>query len=228
MRIVVIEDDQTVAAFLQRGLQEAGHTVYRADNGIDGLDALLNESADVAIVDLMLPGLDGLTAIERARQRGVSLPVLILSARRSIDERIQGLRAGGDDYLVKPFAFGELLARVEALARRARGAVDADTGRLDYRDLSLDLLSRRAARAGQPISLQPREFMLLEYLMRHAEQVVSRTMILERVWNYSFDPGTNVVEARISKLREKVDRNFDVPLIHTVRGTGYVLRGPEP
>lgn len=222
MRLLLIEDDEVVARFVQNGLREAGHTVLVANDGLDGLDLALNENFDVAIVDLMLPSLDGLTLIDRMRQQHVKAPVIILSAKRSIDDRIAGLRTGGDDYLTKPFSFSELLARLEALFRRVNQVDTSST--LCFADLELDLLSRRVTRSGQKIDLQPKEFTLLEYLIRNAGNVVSRTMIMERVWNYNFDPCTNVVEARVSKLREKVDKHFETPLIHTVRGAGYVLK----
>lgn len=225
MRALLIEDDLTVSAFVARGLREVGYTVECVHDGVAGFDAAQNGSFDVAIVDLMLPGLDGLSIIQRIRENGVRLPVVILSAQRSVDDRINGLRAGGDDYLIKPFSLGELLARVDALLRRASDTEPGST--LTLAGLSLDLLSRRVIRDGQRIDLQPREFSLLEYLIRNRGHVVSKTMIMERVWNYNFDPCTNVVEARISKLREKVDKPFDTPLIHTVRGIGYVLRLPD-
>ncbi|MGQ7848435.1 winged helix-turn-helix domain-containing protein [Granulosicoccus sp. 3-233] len=222
MRILLIEDDDVVSAFLQRGLSEAGHTMLLAQDGLDGLDYALNERFDVAIVDLMLPKLDGLAVIERMRCQGIQSPVLILSARRSVDDRITGLRAGGDDYLIKPFSYSELLARLEALSRRAAHTDSSST--LCFDDIEMDLLSRSVSRAGQRIDLQPKEFALLEYLIRNAGIVVSRTMIMERVWNYTFDPCTNVVEARISKLREKIDKQYQHTLIHTIRGAGYVLK----
>ena len=222
MRLLLIEDDEVVARFVQNGLREAGHTVLIAHDGLEGLDLALNEQFDVAIVDLMLPSLDGLALIERMRQQRVKAPVIILSAKRTLDDRIAGLRTGGDDYLTKPFSFSELLARIEALFRRVNQVDTSST--LCFADLELDLLSRRVTRNGQKIDLQPKEFTLLEYLIRNAGNVVSRTMIMERVWNYNFDPCTNVVEARISKLREKVDKHFATPLIHTVRGAGYVLK----
>lgn len=226
MRALLIEDDATIAQVVTRGLGEAGYAVVHASDGIEGLDAALNDGFDVAVVDLMLPRLGGLEIIERMRRDGIRSPVLILSAQRSVDQRVDGLRRGGDDYLVKPFAFRELLARVDALVRRASERAESGT-ELAFEDLSLDLLSRRVTRAGRRVDLQPKEFALLEYLIRNAGHVVSRTMIMERVWNYRFDPCTNVVEARVSKLREKIDRGFDVPLIHTVRGVGYVLRAPD-
>lgn len=222
MRILVVEDDDVVSGFLKRGLNEAGHTLLVARDGVDGLDFAINEKFDLAIIDLMLPSMDGLTVIERMRQQGVQVPVLILSARRSVDDRVTGLRTGGDDYLTKPFSFSELLARIEALSRRSSHTESPST--LCFADVQLDLLSRRVSRSGQRIELQPKEFALLEYLIRNAGIVVSKTMIMERVWNYTFDPCTNVVEARISKLREKIDRQFQQPLIHTVRGAGYVLK----
>jgi len=222
MRILTIEDDEVITQFVENGLRQAGYSVLCANNGIDGLDMALNEQFDVAIIDLMLPGLDGLSIIERMRERKVKSSVIILSAKRSVDDRVLGLRKGGDDYMTKPFSFVELLARVEALLRRVNE--DQPTSHLHIHDLDMDLLARKVMRAGTRIELQPKEFALLEYLIRNAGQVVSKTMIMERVWNYNFDPCTNVVEARISKLREKVDKNYSVPLIHTVRGSGYVLR----
>lgn len=225
MRILLIEDDSVVADYVAKGLQEAGHNVMSATDGLDGLDYALNESFDLAIIDLMLPGMDGLSIIQRLRERKKTTPVLILSAKRSVDDRVTGLRHGGDDYLIKPFAFSELLARVDALARRATDNINAST--LEFADLKLELMSRAVTRSGERIDLQPKEFALLEYLIRNAGIVVSKTMIMERVWNYNFDPCTNVVEARISKLREKVDKRFKKPLIHTVRGAGYVLKQPD-
>ena len=196
--------------------------IDHVDDGIRGLDALLHDSYDLAILDLMLPRLDGLSVIDRLRTQKKNLPILILSAKRSVDERVDGLRHGGDDYLTKPFSFSELLARVESLLRRSQKITEPTS--LSFQDLSIDLLARTARRSGKKIELQPKEFSLLEYLMRNVGKVVSKTMIMERVWDYNFDPGTNVVEARMSKLREKVDRDFQKPLIHTVRGLGYVLR----
>ncbi len=205
-----------------RGLREAGFAVDRSSDGEAGLDAALHQTYDVAVVDLMLPRRDGLSLIDELRRRGVSTPVLILSARRSVDDRVRGLQAGGDDYLTKPFAFAELLARVQALVRRASRAPEPTT--LTLGDLALDLLSRRVTRAGIPVDLRPREFALLEYLMRNAGKVVSKTMILSHVWEYSFDPQTNIVDVLVSRLREKIDRPFGHKLLHTVRGVGYVLR----
>lgn len=225
MRILLIEDDNVIAAFIEKGMQEAGHCVLFAADGISGLDFALNEHFDVAIIDLMLPKLDGLSIITQMREQKVRAPVLILSAKRTVDDRVDGLRKGGDDYLTKPFSFTELLARVEALYRRATDH-DAETV-LELADLQLDLMSRKVTRSGKRIELQPKEFALLEYLIRNTGHVVSKTMIMERVWNYNFDPCTNIVEARISKLREKVDKEFNQQLIHTVRGSGYVLREPD-
>ncbi len=222
MRILLIEDDQIIADFIQKGMREAGFTIDHMADGLVGLHAALTQDYDVGIFDLMLPSLDGLSIIDRLRQEKKSLPIIILSAKRSVDERIDGLRHGGDDYLIKPFSFSELLARVESLLRRAQRVIEPTT--LSFTDLTLDLLARTVVRSGTKIDLQPKEFALLEYLIRHAGHVVSKTMILERVWDYNFDPGTNVVEARMSKLREKVDKDFEIPLIHTVRGLGYVLK----
>lgn len=222
MRILLIEDDQMIADFIVKGLREAGFCIDHVANGQDGLDRALNDGYDLAILDIMLPGLDGLSIIERMRQHKIETPVIILSAKRSIDDRIRGLQSGGDDYLIKPFSFSELLARIQAQLRRANSSVEASS--LTMHDLSLDLLSRTVTREGKDIELQPKEFALLAYLMRNAGNIVSKTMIMERVWNYNFDPQTNIVEARISKLREKVDKNFAFPLIHTIRGLGYTLK----
>ena len=222
MRVLLIEDDQVIAGFIKKGMKEAGFAIDHASDGMAGLNVAQDGVYDVAIVDLMLPKLDGLAVIDRLRDQKINLPIIILSAKRSVDDRIDGLRHGGDDYLTKPFSFSELLARVEALLRRANNVAEPTT--LTMHDLSLDLLARTVTRAGKKIDLQPKEFALLEYLIRNAGHVVSKTMIMERVWNYNFDPSTNVVEARISKLREKVDRDFEMPLIHTVRGLGYVLK----
>ena len=222
MIILLIEDDQMIADFIVKGLREAGFCIDHVANGQDGLDRALNDGYDLAILDIMLPGLDGLSIIERMRQHKIETPVIILSAKRSIDDRIRGLQSGGDDYLIKPFSFSELLARIQAQLRRANSSVEASS--LTMHDLSLDLLSRTVTREGKDIELQPKEFALLAYLMRNAGNIVSKTMIMERVWNYNFDPQTNIVEARISKLREKVDKNFAFPLIHTIRGLGYTLK----
>jgi two-component system OmpR family response regulator len=222
VRALLVEDDATIADFVTRGLREAGFAVDRAADGDEGLRAALGTSYDVAIVDVMLPRRDGLSLIEELRRRGVTTPVLILSARRAVDDRVRGLQTGGDDYLTKPFAFTELLARVQALVRRATRPAEPTS--LTLEDLTLDLLSRRVARGGAPIDLRPREFALLEYLMRNAGRVVSKTMILSHVWSYSFDPQTNVVDVLVSRLRDKIDEPFAKKLLHTVRGVGYVLR----
>jgi two-component system OmpR family response regulator len=222
MRILLIEDDAKIASFIKKGLKSAGYAVDHAADGNQGLEMALSVSYDTLIVDIMLPGLDGLALIEALRREKINTPVIILSARDSIDDRVKGLQTGGDDYLTKPFAFSELLARVQALIRRATGA--AEPTRLQTGNLSMNLITREVDRAGRKIDLQPLEFSLLEYLMRNAGRVVSKTMIMEHVWDYHFDPQTNVVEARISRLRDKVDRDFDSKLIHTVRGVGYVLK----
>jgi len=222
MRALLVEDDSSIADFVTRGLKEAGFAVDRAADGEAGLELASLEPYDVAIVDLMLPQRDGLSLIEELRRRGVSTPVLILSARRSVDDRVRGLQSGSDDYLTKPFAFAELLARVQALVRRATRAPEPTT--LTVADLAVDLLSRRVTRAGTSLDLRPREYALLEYLMRNAGRVVSKTMILSHVWDYSFDPQTNVVDVLVSRLREKIDRPFERKVLHTVRGVGYVLR----
>lgn len=223
MRVLLVEDDSTIAGFVAKGLKEAGFAVDQASDGEGGLELAVSHPFDVVIVDLMLPKLDGLTLIQRLRDRRIRTPVLILSAKHSVDDRVKGLQAGGDDYLVKPFAFTELLARVRALIRRSTGAAEAT--RLAVGDLTLDLVTRRVTRAGREIEpLRPREFALLEYLMRNAGRVVSKTMILSHVWDYSFDPGTNVVDVLVFRLREKIDRDFDRKLLQTVRGMGYVLR----
>jgi two-component system OmpR family response regulator len=222
VRALVVEDDATIADFVARGLREASFAVDEAADGEAGLEAARRQQYDVAIVDLMLPKRDGLSLIEALRRGGVTTPVLILSARRSVDDRVRGLQAGGDDYLTKPFAFAELLARVQALVRRASRSPEPTT--LTFQDLALDLLSRRVTRGGIPIDLRPREFALLEYLLRNPGKVVSKTMILSHVWEYNFDPQTNIVDVLVSRLREKIDRPFEQKLLHTVRGVGYVLR----
>jgi len=221
MRALVIEDDPTIASFIEKGLRAEGFAVDRAPDGHQGLHLAASEPYDVAIVDVMLPGRDGLSVIEELRRQRIQTPVLILSARRSVDDRVRGLQAGGDDYLVKPFAFPELLARVQALVRRATGS--AEPTRLQVGDLTLDRVSRRVERAGRAVDLRPREFTLLEYLMRNAGRVLSKPMILSHVWDYSFDPRTNVVDVLVSRLREKIDKDFEPKLIRTVRGVGYVL-----
>jgi two-component system OmpR family response regulator len=222
MRVLVVEDDKKIAAFVTRGLKEAGFAIDHADDGEDGLHLALSESYDAAVMDIMLPKLDGLSVIGRLRQTKIHTPVLILSAKRSVDDRVRGLQAGGDDYLTKPFSFAELLARVRALIRRANH--ETEPTRLAVGELSLDLLTREVKRAVSKIDLQPREFALLEYLMRNAGTVVSKTMIIEHVWGYDFDPMTNVVDVLVSRLRNKLDRDFDNKLIHTHRGVGYALK----
>jgi two-component system OmpR family response regulator len=222
MRAVIIEDDVTIAEFVARGLREAGFAVDHAADGESGLELTTSTAYDVAIVDLMLPKLDGLSVIAAMRRRNLRTPVLILSARHTVDDRVKGLETGGDDYLTKPFAFPELLARVQALIRRATGAPSST--HLTVGDLTLDLMTRRATRQGRDIELRPREFALLEYLMRNAGRVVSKTMILSHVWDYSFDPRTNVVDVLVFRLREKIDKGFEPKLIHTERGIGYVLK----
>jgi len=223
VRILVVEDDKDVAAFIVRGLKEAGHVVEHANNGRDGLFLAASETFDAVILDRMLPGgIDGLKILETLRGQKNLVPVLILSALADVDERVKGLKAGGDDYLTKPFAFAELLARVEALVRRDKS--EGPLTKLVFEDLELDLPSRQVTRAGTKIALQPREYKLLEYLMRHAGHVVTRTMLLEGVWDYHFDPQTNVIDVHVARLRQKVDKPFPTPLIQTVRGAGYILR----
>jgi two-component system OmpR family response regulator len=222
MRLLLIEDDKKIADFVIKGLKAAGFVVEHRSDGDSGLDLAMAESFDTVIVDLMLPKRDGLSVIEQLRGAGISTPLLILSAKDSVTDRVKGLQSGGDDYLTKPFAFAELLARVQALIRR--GAVRQESGLLTVADLELDLFSRQVKRSGQPVELQPLEYSLLAYLMRNAGRVISKTMIMEQVWQYNFDPQTNVVEARICRLRDKIDKGFDTKLIHTIRGVGYVLR----
>jgi two-component system OmpR family response regulator len=223
MRILVVEDDRKIASFVVKGLKESGYAVDHCADGESALDMALAIAYDAAIVDLMLPKLDGLSLIQRIRREGVRTPVIILSARASVDDRVKGLQAGGDDYLTKPFAFSELLARVQALIRRASAPTSEPT-KLVVGDLTLDLLTREVTRGGEKIELQPREFSLLEYLMRNPGRTVTKTMILERVWDYSFDPQTNVVDVLVHRLRGKVDP--EKTRIHTLRGVGYVLRNP--
>ena len=219
MRILVVEDDREAATYLVRGLTEIGHRVDLAAEGHEGLDRATRGSFDAMIIDRMLPGLDGLAIVAALRAARNQTPVLVLSALGDVEDRVQGLRAGGDDYLSKPFAFSELLARLEALTRRG----SAET-RLKVADLEMDLISRTVTRAGKAIDLLPREFRLLEYLMRHAGDIVTRTMLLERVWDHHFDPQTNVIDVHVSRLRQKLDKGFATPLLHTVRGAGYTLR----
>ncbi len=223
MRILVVEDDKEVAGFVTKGLREAGHLAEHSDNGRDGLFMAASESFDAIILDRMLPGgVDGLRLLETLRAQDNLTPVLFLSALGAVDEKVRGLKAGGDDYLTKPFAFAELLARVEALARRGKG--DGPQTKLVVGDMEMELLSRTVRRAGQRIDLQPREFRLLEFMMRHAGQVVTRTMLLEGVWDYHFDPQTNVIDVHVSRLRQKIDKPFPTALLQTVRNSGYMIR----
>jgi heavy metal response regulator len=222
MRVLVVEDDKKIASFISRGLKQAGFAVDHASDGEDGLHLALHQLYDAAVVDIMLPKLDGLSLIEELRQKKINTPVIILSAKRSVDDRVKGLQTGSDDYLTKPFSFSELLARVQALIRRASGT--AETTRLTFGNLSMDILKREVTRADKKIILQPREFALLEYLMRNAGRVVSKTLIMEHVYDYNFDPQTNVVDVLVCRLRDKVDRDFEKKMIHTIRGVGYVLK----
>ncbi|MEQ9450247.1 MAG: response regulator transcription factor [Pseudomonadales bacterium] len=224
MRILLIEDDQEVASFVASGFEQSGYTVDQSENGKDGLFLATTEKYDAIILDRMLPGVDGITVLRTLRASDNRTPVLLLSALAEVDDRVTGLKAGGDDYLVKPFAFSELHARLEALLRRSSDSGHPDVTRLRIADLEMDLLKREVHRGGVKIELQPREFALLEHLMRHADQVVTRTMLLEAVWGYHFDPQTNVIDVHLSRLRNKVDKGFDPPLIQTVRGAGYRLR----
>ena len=221
MRILLVEDDLRTADIIRKMLSQAGYTVEHARDGEEGLVLALNEHYDAAVLDVMLPKLDGIQLIEKIRKKDINLPVIFLSALSTVDERIKGLRAGGDDYMVKPFALSELLTRIQALLRRSTSMTEPTT--LTVGDLSMDLLSRKVSRSNRTIDLQHLEFSLLEYLMRNAGRVVSKTMIIEHVWDYSFDPHTNVVEARICHLRDKIDRPFEKKLIHTIRGAGYIL-----
>ncbi len=222
MKLLIVEDDKKIAAFVEKGMREAGFSVDVCNDGMSGLECGLSGEYDAAIIDLMLPVLDGLELIERLRRERVNTPVLILSAKQSVDDRIKGLQKGGDDYMVKPFSFSELLARIQALIRRDRKNTEPTT--LQYQELSMDLLRRTVYRDGEKIDLPAKEYGLLEYMMRNAEMVISKTSILERVYDYSFDPQTNVVDVLVCRLRNKIDRDFDEKLIHTVRGMGYVLK----
>ena len=222
MRLLLVEDDLKIASFIVKGMRAEGYAVDHASDGQEGLHLAVTEPYDAAIIDVMLPKLDGLSVIERMRKQKVNTPVIILSAKGSVDDRVKGLQVGGDDYLPKPFAFSELLARVQALIRRGSGL--SEPTRLTVGDLTMNLLTREVARGGRKIELQRLEFSLLEYLMRNAGRVVSKTMIMEHVWDYNFDPQTNVVESRICRLRDKIDREFDKKLIQTVRGVGYALK----
>ncbi|MBA4171585.1 MAG: DNA-binding response regulator [Hyphomicrobium sp.] len=222
MRVLLIEDDRETAQFLQKALKESGHAADLAEDGEAGLAMAEGGGYDILIVDRMLPKLDGLAVVKSLRTIGHRTPVLILSALGEVDDRVKGLRAGGDDYLTKPYAYTELLARIEALARRS--APEEQETRYTVGDLVLDRLAHRVTRGGEPITLQPREYRLLEYLMKHAGQVVTRTMLLENVWDYHFDPQTNVIDVHVSRLRGKIDKGFSAPLLHTVRGAGYMIR----
>jgi two-component system OmpR family response regulator len=222
MRVLIIEDESETALYLAKALKESGHLADVAGDGESGLAEARAGGYDVLVVDRMLPRLDGLSLVRTLRAEGVRTPVLILSALGEVDDRVKGLKAGGDDYLTKPFAFSELLARIEALIRRA--VPEEQVTRYVVGDLVLDRLTHRVSRAGEPIPLQPREYRLLEYLMKNAGQVVTRTMLLEHVWDYHFDPQTNVIDVHVSRLRAKIDKEFPTPLLHTVRGAGYVLR----
>lgn len=222
MRVLIVEDDLDAAAYLVKGLKESGYVVDHVADGREALYRVAAETYDACVVDRMLPGVDGLTIVKTMRSAGNAAPVLILSALGDVDDRVKGLKAGGDDYLVKPYAFAELLARLEALLRRGRS--DAPDTMLKVADLEMDLVGRTVRRAGRPIDLKPKEFALLEYLMRHAGHVVTRTMLLENVWDYSFDPQTNVIDVHVSRLRQKIDKGHDKPLLSTIRGAGYSLR----
>lgn len=226
MRILVIEDDIETAGYIARGLKEHGHTVDQAIDGKDGLFMALENNYDILILDRMLPALDGLSILKTLRSSDRQTPVIILSALGEVDDRVQGLKAGGDDYLVKPFAFSELLARIEALLRR--GEIKPDIRLLKVADLELDRLTHTVKRAGKTINLQPREYLILEFLLQHAGQIVTRTMLLESVWDYHFDPQTNIIDVHISRLRNKIDRDFKPALLQTVRGAGYSLHTPAP
>ncbi len=223
MRVLIIEDDAKTAAYLEKALKESGHSAEIAEDGEAGLEAAISSEFDVLIVDRMLPKQNGLAVIQALRKKNIQTPALVLSALGAVDDRVQGLRAGGDDYLAKPFAFSELLARVEALARRA--SPEESASRYIVGDLVLDRLTHKVTRKGEAVQLQPREYRLLEYLMKNAGQVVTRTMLLENVWDYHFDPQTNVIDVHISRLRAKIDKNFDTPLLQTVRGAGYMIGG---
>lgn len=222
MRILIVEDDKKIAAFIAKGLKEAGYAVDIAGDGLDGLHLGLSEPYDAAVVDIMLPGIDGLALIEKLREKKVNTPIIILSAKHTVDDRVKGLQKGGDDYLVKPFLFSELLARIQALIRRSSQSVEPTS--LHVGDLTLDLLKREAVRKDQIIHLQAKEYTLLEYMMRNAGRVLSKTSILEHVYDYSFDPQTNVIDVLVFRLRSKIDKGFDKKLIHTIRGMGYVLK----
>jgi two-component system OmpR family response regulator len=235
MRVLVVEDDGKIASFVKKGLEQAGFAVDHVPSAEEALEMMWPRPGaenfgerspyDIAVVDVMLPGMDGVTFIEQLRRKNLTIPVIILSAKRSVDDRIRGLKAGGDDYLTKPFSFSELLVRIHALLRRVN--MSRSPVKLEAADLSLDLLTREVIRAGRKIELQPREFSLLEYFLRNRGQVLSKTLIMEHVWDYHFDPQTNVVDVLVSRLRSKIDRGFDTKLLHTIRGVGYVLREPQ-
>lgn len=222
MKILLIEDDRRTSSFIMKGLEQAGYAIALSSNGKDGLILGMSENFDAAIIDIMLPEMDGLTVIEKLRAKGIAMPIIVLSAKSAVDDKVKGLQKGGDDYLAKPFAFSELLARVQALLRRASSA--AEPTKLTVGDLTIDLLSHKVTRGNETIDIQPLEYSLLEYMMRNAGRVVSKTMIMEHVWEYNFDPQTNIVEARICRLRDKIDRSFAKKIIHTVRGFGYVIK----
>ena len=222
MKVLIIEDDQAIADFLSKGLKEAGYTVEHRATGEEGLQEASEGDFDAAVIDIMLPGIDGLTVIEQLRGMGHQLPILVLSAKRSVDDRVAGLQKGGDDYLVKPFSFSELLARLQALMRRT--SAKTETSALEACGVSIDIIRREVHRDGERIDLNPKEFALLEYLVRNRGMVLSKTMIMEHIWDYNFDPQTNVVDVLVSRLRSKIDRNNDRKLIHTIRGVGYVFR----
>ncbi len=223
MRILLVEDDALIASFVEKGLRESGHVVDRVGDGAEGLHRAQTEHYDALVLDRMLPGLDGLELLRRLRASGDATPALVLSSLGDVEHRVEGLREGADDYLAKPFSFVELLARLEGLQRRARPGAPGPATVLEVADLRMDLLKRTVHRGGQVVDLQPREFRLLEYLMRNAERVVSRTMLLEAVWDYHFDPQTNVIDVHVSRLRQKIDKGHAQPLLHTVRGAGYLL-----
>ena len=225
MRILIVEDDTPTAEFIERGLQELGHVVDRVNNGKDGVIYALEETYDLAVIDRMLPGLDGVSIVKSLRGSGSGLPIILLTAMSGVDDRVEGLEAGADDYLVKPFAFSELMARINALARRP--SLKAQITELQVADLTLDLIRRTTRRSGQMIDLKPREFAVLEVLMRNEGRIVTRTMLLEQVWDFTFLPQTSVVETLISRLRTKIDKPFDTPLLHTVRNTGYSIHVPR-
>lgn len=222
MRLLIVEDDKQIASFIIKGMKENGFAVDYAQSGEDGLHLAMTEQYDIAIMDVMLPGIDGLSIIERMRRNNIKAPVIILSARISVGDRIKGLQSGGDDYLTKPFAFAELLARVQAIIRRSTNVTEP--ARLTIGDLSLDILRHEVIRGDKRIDLQPREFMLLEYMMRNTGTVLSKTMIMEHIWNYNFDPQTNIVDVLVCRVRNKIDKNYKEKLIHTLRGVGYVLK----